>query len=303
MNWIIRVILFPINLSIFGAIGSVIGSLVGAKSQRDTNAANAALSRENMDWMTGENEKQRAFNAMQAKNDRVVQSHEASLARDFSSMEAAKARAFNLESSNTQYQRSVNDMREAGLNPMLLMSSAHPAAASGPAAGSANSIAGSRASATSTGSPNLARMENPLSSAGNAVSAVTNALRSLAETDNIKAQNANIKAQTDNINADTNEKIASTGLKNVQSDHVTKETTHTSAKIEHVLQDISRIQQDIATSGTSAAKNKAITKLLTTQLPRALNEMEAESSWFKKNVSPYLPDILKSSTIMRGLTR
>lgn len=40
--------------------------------------------------------------------------------QDFNSAESAKNRAFNLWTDNTRYQRSVEDLKKAGLNPLLL---------------------------------------------------------------------------------------------------------------------------------------------------------------------------------------
>lgn len=272
---------------LIGGIGSVVGGLFGMEGQKDANDTNAQLARENREWMSGENKLQREFN-----------SAEAALNRDFQADESRIARDYSTEMSNTQYLRAVRDMRNAGLNPMLLAGKA-----AGATTPSTSVPAGAAASATSVGAPSMARMENAFASAVQATSGIAQVARAFAETENIKAQNANIRAQTANINADTGEKIASTGLKNVQSDLVTKETSHTAAKIDKVFEEIGLLRQSIITSGTSAEKNRKMTELLNYQLPRAINEAESESTWFKKHISPFLPDILKSSTIMRGLTK
>lgn len=290
--WIIKFLFYPATAGFLGGLlagaGSVVGGLLGFGAQKDTNDTNAALARENREWMTEENLKQRDFNAAQAVLDRDFQSQQAGLGRDFTE-----------RLSNTAFRRAVNDMRSAGLNPMLLAApGGHPA--STPQAATAT---GSRAAASSTGAPNLPAMQSAFASAAGAAGAVSQAMRTVAETDNIRAQNANIRAQTANINADTGEKLAGTGLKNLQSDLVTKETTHTEAKIQKVFQEIQSLQQDMITSGTTAEKNRRMTELLTTQLPRALNEAAMEDTIYKRYVSPFLPDILKSTSIIKGVLK
>lgn len=66
-----------------------------------------------------QNKKDREFNASEADIARVFSARQAELARDFSAREATKQRNFEAEMSKTAYQRAVQDLRQAGLNPYL----------------------------------------------------------------------------------------------------------------------------------------------------------------------------------------
>lgn len=89
---------------------------------------------------------------------------------------AADNRAFQERMSNTAYQRSFEDMRKAGLNPILAYS-----------AGGASTPSGSTATMMS---------KVPSGFADRAVSSALSSLRVKSEVDNLLEQNANIKSNT-----------------------------------------------------------------------------------------------------------
>lgn len=102
---------------------------------RNEQSANNAFVRD-MLQLNEEN----AFNASQAELARAFEAEQAGLTREFNSSEAQKQRDFEERMSNTAYQRAVQDMQLAGLNPMLLYSQ-----------GGATSPSGMSASSTSPG--------------------------------------------------------------------------------------------------------------------------------------------------------
>lgn len=99
---------------------AVVGSgLLGYKGQSDANAANVGMSREQMDWQSGESQ----------------------LDRDFQSTQAEKQMGFQEKMSSSAVQRRMADMKKAGINPIL--AGKYDASTPSGAAGS-----GSRASPT-----------------------------------------------------------------------------------------------------------------------------------------------------------
>lgn len=196
-----------------GAIGSIAGSLIGGGlsflGQSSANSSNREIANQT--------------NAMSAA--------EAQLNRDFNATEAQKNRDFQSEMSNTAYQRAVQDMQAAGLNPMLAYSQGGSSTPSGSLG------VGSQASFQSP------RMENPLSQAGhevgNAIGKGTEAAMKIATVQNLQEQNKQ-------INANTAESESRTRLNETNDLKSLAEMFRTVAEIE-------RVKQETKTSSAAAA--------------------------------------------------
>ena len=140
-----------------GISSAIQAGLVGAMNMegvRETNAANAQMAQRQM---------------------------------DFQAAQARQQMDFQREQTSTSYQRGVNDLRAAGLNPMLAYTQGGASSGSG--------ASGSGASAV---------MQNELGAGANSA---MSALQTLTELDRIRSTTDNIDASTANVAADTANKL------------------------------------------------------------------------------------------------
>lgn len=118
---------------------SLLGGWMANSAQDEANRRNLQESAENRKFQAESRDIQNQFNAEQAAAQRL-----------WGSTEAVKAREFSERMSSTAYQRSVADMKAAGINPMLAVmqggaSTPSASMAGGGAAASGGNVSGSQA--------------------------------------------------------------------------------------------------------------------------------------------------------------
>lgn len=281
-------------MGFFKAVGSILGSMAGPVTGGIAGAVGGLID-SSMD-------RRAARGAVDAQN-------------NASAVAAAQNRDWEKMMSDTSMQRRVSDLQAAGLNPMLAYSL-------GGAAVPGGSVAQVTGADTIT---NSAFSSQRVSNESSLVSAQVANLTS--DTRNKDAQAAYINAQTENMRVDTAVKQSMIPLNQVGAE---KSAAEISAIRQQITESIARVDQLVkqgkltdaeaakvraeipnlvmqrqvilsqarATSAAgiehaaSADEIRKRTELLGYDVPKAFNRSEAEQTWWKQKVSPYLDDIL-----------
>lgn len=280
--------MFGIDDAIMGPVlGAGISGFLAQAGQEDTNSANRAMSQAQMD--------------------------------------------FQERMSNTAYQRAVKDMSAAGLNPMLAYQQG-PASSPGGASAVMQNAKGAGVSAANQAYQTGVQMENVKAQtekvhADEAVSRTQAALNAamlpkvVADTEvstqsaahllqQIETLRAGLPLISEQINQAAAAAYAARGqgeftraltgkvpheIRNIQADTRLKgaDTALKGAQRDLTSFDLRR-GQEMLPYASQLLRSQA--NLVTTQLPRAGNEADAQSSWWMRHVSPYLPDFLKGTS-------
>lgn len=282
-----------------------------------------------------------AFNAQQAALQRQFGHEEAEFQRNFNwasmaesmnfnSRETEKNRQFNKLMAETEYQRAVADLGKAGLNPMLAYMKGGTSVPGSSAASSAAASSGlpSGASASSVQPP---KAQNILGHAAHSAlqgfQVAAGLERMQAETRNIEAQTQKTIAEIPKVEQETRTSASSAKHLDMQVQQIQEVIPKIRAEIQSLAQQVKtdaereklyKVEAELKRWETVKVKSEtelqqmskpivhAHGMLMGNQIPRSENERNAQETWWMKNVSPFLPDALKSGTglmLFKGLEK
>lgn len=221
--------------------------------------ANSGLSK-----LTGESPQQLAGDMLTGgamSNARSVE-----LTNQLSMEESQRNRDFQERMSNSAYQRSMEDMRKAGLNPMLASS-----------LGGASVPSGSTASFTAP-------------QTGDIGAGLVKTAGVVAGMNNTSAQTASIKASTNKMETvDTDKTVADTNLASVNYDKTKQEANNATAQEHNIRSQNDKIKAE--TMATKASTAKTLAELPAITAESAIRKKQAELSG--KGIVPYIDASLK----------
>lgn len=284
---------------ILPVIGAVASSLISSGGQKQANQANVQQAENTNEFNAEQAAIAREFNSGEAQISREWSAQQASLGMDFSHNEATRAMDYSTMMSNTSYQRAVQDMAAAGLNPMLAY---HQGGAASPQGAMGNAMMGQSSAASGPSASGVtARVEN----AAPALNGALAAMKTAAEIDKIQAETETEKERPKDVREGAEVKRLTQFEIREKTQQIMREGELTDAQSKLVKEKVLQLMEYGRETGAAEvylAKLEMLVK--TAKSEEEVNEAIAQAAaWAKFPGRAYVRDAAGIGSSASGLTR